>query len=76
MTKSTEHIIKILKENPKAYIIDWCEGEAEYDLIKYENGDPEESIRVSAKSFHYLKDKEIIEWQKDTDQWGDRYRLK
>lgn len=74
--KAIDKIIKILKENPKAYIIDWCEGEAEYDLVKSDSGDPEDNLQVSPKNFHYLKDNGLIEWQTDTDQWGDRYRLK
>lgn len=65
-----------MKENPESYIIDWCEGEAERDLIKEQGQDPEEAISVSPKSFYYLMDNGLIEWQTDTDQWGDRYRLK
>jgi hypothetical protein len=72
LSKETLKVIDVLKANPSAYIIEWCEGKNEFDLVITMEDEP---TTVSVNSFYQLKDNNLIEWQEDTDQWGDRYRL-
>lgn len=70
-----EKIIETLKNNPEAYIIDWAVDNTDCYQIIF-NDEPEDNIEISKSKFTTLLNNKLIAWQPDSDQWGDRYRLK